>query len=702
MQQRKSTNNSAMIMNVLNFQHRTPETFGFYTEKKAGMSPIERNEFPDELIANLKSEDKQLQRLYTYFSGESQADYTATIHFSEAPGLARHYYLYLLYTYFKEQADLIKENFVNDLTVYILEKDNSLKGYWDAYRRFTLRVQIGRLSSQPELVIMERGVRRVLQKSYYELQHLDAHHFTSFLFQGQFYHQKKLPQEAFYDTTKTFPVLTPPLEDYLEQTYDRPSPLRNSFPEKLNLISDFKKTFLDTDELQAFLPGMSKDFYKVRPRAVFHTHYDSDKIILGPEKNRAESITPKYDLRKKGPYQLPVNPHNIKFVFIYHKEDAEYAKALFRKLGGEKKEPESGKPAKEFDITLYGHSRIKFRLEQENNIIFKNRENPFDEISDYLDNQYQPQEGLQYFAIYISPYHKEHTDPNQTYYRVKEKLLKHFIVSQAFYKYKISDQDFERYYMNNIASAILAKLGGVPWTIKPRNENNDLVAGIGAFKPAADGVRYIGSSFAFSPKGEFRQFDATTENKAHLLAPKIKLMVQDFLKHHDSLDRLIIHLYPEIRKKDIQPFYKVLRQLGREDLPVFIVTINKTASLDYMCFEKDDTIKMPHSGTIVQVSKRSYLLHNNTRYRDSNAKIESYPMPLKIKLQCTQSELLDDLPTVKGLIDQVYQFSRIYWKSVKQQSHPVTVKYPELVARVFPYFKNQSLDDFAKTSMWFL
>jgi hypothetical protein len=54
------------------------------------------------------------------------------------------------------------------------------------------------------------------------------------------------------------------------------------------------------------------------------------------------------------------------------------------------------------------------------------------------------------------------------------------------------------------------------------------------------------------------------------------------------------------------------------------------------------------------------------------------------------------------LIDQVYQFSRMYWKSVAQQNLPVTILYPQMVAEMFPYFKTPVLSDFGKETLWFL
>ena len=57
---------------------------------------------------------------------------------------------------------------------------------------------------------------------------------------------------------------------------------------------------------------------------------------------------------------------------------------------------------------------------------------------------------------------------------------------------------------------------------------------------------------------------------------------------------------------------------------------------------------------------------------------------------------------MKELIDQVYQFSRIYWKSVKQQNLPVTVKYSEMVAQIAHHFNGTEITAAGKDTLWFL
>ncbi len=140
------------------------------------------------------------------------------------------------------------------------------------------------------------------------------------------------------------------------------------------------------------------------------------------------------------------------------------------------------------------------------------------------------------------------------------------------------------------------------------------------------------------------------------------------------------------------------------NIPVIVVTINKTESKELLGFDVSDAENlMPYSGTIVKVGKSEYLLFNNTRY-DATSKPaqKEYHFPVKIALSSTVEGMLDDMNLVEQLIDQVYQFSRMYWKSTNQRSLPVTIKYPEMVAEIYPYFQHDKLPDFGKESLWFL
>jgi hypothetical protein len=97
------------------------------------------------------------------------------------------------------------------------------------------------------------------------------------------------------------------------------------------------------------------------------------------------------------------------------------------------------------------------------------------------------------------------------------------------------------------------------------------------------------------------------------------------------------------------------------------------------------------------------LLFNNTRYPDGSfSPADGYPFPIKLNIDCTDKEQLKDVKVIRQLIDQVYQFSRMYWKSVRQQNLPVTIKYPEMVAQIAPHFDGDDIPEFGKDNLWFL
>ena len=72
------------------------------------------------------------------------------------------------------------------------------------------------------------------------------------------------------------------------------------------------------------------------------------------------------------------------------------------------------------------------------------------------------------------------------------------------YRENLNKEGF-KFYVSNIAVAILAKLGGIPWCLKDKS-NDELIVGVGAFKSKQFNQRYLGSTFCFSSDGSFNGF----------------------------------------------------------------------------------------------------------------------------------------------------------------------------------------------------
>ena len=137
------------------------------------------------------------------------------------------------------------------------------------------------------------------------------------------------------------------------------------------------------------------------------------------------------------------------------------------------------------------------------------------------------------------------------------------------------------------------------------------------------------------------------------------------------------------------------------DVSIYYVHLKVTEEL--LGFDMCSDGKMPRSGRYVRVGHNSYLLFNNIRYADdTKLSPKDYHFPIKLSIQSTDQNAIKDEKVIKELIDQVYQFSRMYWKSISQQNLPVTTKYPEMVAEIYPHFTNENLPEFGKKNLWFL
>ena len=343
----------------------------------------------------------------------------------------------------------------------------------------------------------------------------------------------------------------------------------------------------------------------------------------------------------------------------------------------------------------------KFSINKEDSITFES----LDVAAQIVEKAIKNKEKLpdtKYMAIYISPVSKINATPQNknVYYRIKETLLQHSITSQVIYTDNISKSDF-KFYLPNIEIAILAKLGGIPWRLN-RTTNHELIVGIGAFYSTTYKSRFVGSAFCFNNEGNFKGFDCFGGNDTDMLAGSIREAVGKFIASNYKATRLIIHFYKDLSKKELKPILDTLRALGL-GIPVIVVTINKTESKELLAFDTSSPNLMPYSGTIVKIGWQEYLLFNNTRYdATSQPSKKEYHFPVKLSFFCSQEGLLDDMQVIEQLVDQVYQFSRMYWKSVSQQNLPVTIKYPEMVAEIYPYFKYDKLPEFAKENLWFL
>ncbi len=463
----------------------------------------------------------------------------------------------------------------------------------------------------------------------------------------------------------------------------------NKYSQFYNEVSDFYEKYIkdqdisinDNKKISIFTSG----FQTISNEQIIYAKKDSNLLIFG--KNRTY-FSPYYGIKEYGPYR-PVEQGQYRFFFIFHEDDKDIANKLYAYFTrGIKGFPGLSRFV-ELNIDIDKEKTIKFR-----------EENPLSEIKQKLESL-SFDSNIKYLGIYISRIKKDDLDPNKVgiYYKLKELFLKKNITSQVIYRGNIIEQNFN-YSLPNIGVAILAKLGGIPWRLS-RPIENDLIIGVGAFNTSQN--TYIGTTMTFKNDGTFVHFDSSKTNSIDEVSEFLKKIILSISKEDiNNFKRIIIHYYKTMNKKESKIIEETLSQLN---LKIPYIVLHITENKDYIPFDTSYNGKMPVSGTCVILNnKRQYLLCNNERYSNTTgAKIRDFPFPIQIKIsKMSQEKLLRG--DIKLLIDQIYQFSRMYWVSVKQKGKPVTVLYSEKIAKMTPSFSDSKLPDSntAKQTLWFL
>ena len=443
-------------------------------------------------------------------------------------------------------------------------------------------------------------------------------------------------------------------------------------------------TITQDKKISIFLSG----FHKITDTQIIKTEKDSNLLTFGENQTH---FSPYYGIKEYGPLQS-IEQEKYKFFFIFHQEDRDIANKLYAYFT----KGTQGFPG------LFRFVGLNVEIDTQKTITFT-KEKPMSEIKKQLASlTFDP--NIKYLGIYISRIKKDDMDPEKekVYYKLKQMLLKKNITSQVIYRDNINNPNF-RYFLPNIGVAILAKLGGIPWRLS-RPIENDLVIGVGAFRPRNQNQNtYIGTTMTFKNDGSFVAFDSSKANSIDDIADFLKDVILDISKKQDisQFNRIIIHYYKTMNKKESKIIEDTLNHLNLK-MPYIVLHI--TESSHYIPFDTAYNGTMPVSGTCIIIKNGFYLLCNNERYSNTTrARIKDYPFPIQIKISKTSQQQLS-ITDIKSLIDQVYQFSRMYWRSVKQKEKPVTILYSEQIAKMSSAFDIGQLpcSDTAKKTVWFL
>ena len=273
--------------------------------------------------------------------------------------------------------------------------------------------------------------------------------------------------------------------------------------------------------------------------------------------------------------------------------------------------------------------------------------------------------------IILSQRDKETPTLQSPYYLTKAKLLNQRLPTQDLTIEVLRKND--GIINNDVALNIYSKLGGIAWTIEKSEKNvSELIIGIGSTTDDS-GERIIGFANVFDYNGAYlvgncSQLSTMDEYAKNLERYLIDTLTQAFDKQgllEGDRIRLLFHLFKEPGKKhELEAIRNTLKHFETYDIQYALVHLSYNHNFRIF---KNQGHGTPNRGTFIQLSHRQALLHVG----DSSA------VPIQVRLD-KRSEYKD----IYEITKQVLYFTHLSYRSFIPPNTPVTIKYPNLMAKM--------------------
>jgi hypothetical protein len=309
--------------------------------------------------------------------------------------------------------------------------------------------------------------------------------------------------------------------------------------------------------------------------------------------------------------------------------------------------------------------------------------------------------------VVLVPMTKHSTEEEtRAYFEAKHAFLSRSLPSQFVDRRRLEDRAALQWSISNIGLALFAKMGGVPWRMKPSTERC-LIVGIGQAHRVVSGriERYFAYSVLADSSGIYesiRLLGNSTDPDEYLSSLTSNLR-DVLLSHKEKYSSFVLHLTFSMKKREIDAIKNLLNDLkGDAVTNREFVVLKFNDKNDYLGFSADHNSRVPYEGSVLPLSRREFLLwFSGLRTEDS--KIPAKPeRPVHIKVLYPEEPLTE--ADLRRVLQDSVNIAGANWRGFNAKSMPISVYYAKLVADYFAHFGEYGLPDVSLESMspWFL
>ncbi len=399
--------------------------------------------------------------------------------------------------------------------------------------------------------------------------------------------------------------------------------------------------------------------------------------------NSQETNSQFIGIRDYGPFK-PLE-RKITLMFFYKSEHISFASDLAKALQGE------------MFNTFNGINNF-FRI---NDIDFRGYEVKGDDENQEILNSIAKNRNEAFIPIIIISKNEE-----DRYYQLKHQALKNYNHPIQFVTIELlKNKDSLKWSISNIALQIFAKLGGIPWLIKPETQKT-LIIGIGQSHERQKNeygkykiIRYFAYSVLTDSSGRFKELKTIGkfDNEKNYLASLSEHLKDTLKKYTGEFNNFIIHCPFKITRFELEKIKTTIQQLNSKKT---FVVIKINTDNKFFGFNSSLNSLVPYESTYVQLSSNEFLIwFEGLQYHNPNIN-KRLSGPSHIEFWYSNNNL--SLGEKKAFMQDILNLSGANWRGFNAKSSPISIHYTRLVSKFIQHFSKYDEINFENIEPWFL
>lgn len=310
--------------------------------------------------------------------------------------------------------------------------------------------------------------------------------------------------------------------------------------------------------------------------------------------------------------------------------------------------------------------------------------------------------------ILFVPWKKEDRDGDE-YFQTKYLFIKENIPIQVVTLDLLKNQSLFKWSVSNIGLQIFAKLGGIPWKVKPRNKNC-LIIGIGQahqkhiVNEEVKIIKYFAYSVLTDSSGIYKELRilGDSDNEVEYLKYLRKNFISILNDYGNEYDKIVIHTTFKIRRTDLDLIKDTIKKVCNSYNTKKFVVLKMNEKSKFFGYAPGNNSLVPYESTILQLNPSEFVVWFEGLQYGKTRISQRIARPMHIEFNYESEELT--MEEKSDYLQDAINLSGANWRGFNAKSMPISVYYAKIIAKFYSKFDELGFErvNLNNVKPWFL